>query len=162
MRKKTKKVKRRKIISFDFEIGISEIIPSTRNTRKEETESIKIFKAKFLGDLEKMLKLNKQFPTGSSIFVYIQQYFASKKEYDDRDVDNFSKTTLDILKKKIINNDSQVKTLLVSKKIDIRVPQNFAYVAIKELKNDEDIEALKVSNINRSIDLFNEIKEQKK
>lgn len=157
-----KKPKKRKIIAFDFEIGISEIIPSTRLTRKEETESIKAFKAKFWGYLEKLLKGNDQFPTEAPIFVYIQQYFASKSEYDNRDVDNFSKTILDILKQKIINDDSQVKTLLVSKKIDSRVPQNFAYVAIKEIKSDEDIEALKVSNIDRSIDLFNEIKKQKK
>ena len=50
----------------------------------------------------------------------------------------------------------------MSKKIDSKVPQNFAYVAIKEIKSDEDIEALKVSNIDRSVDLFNEIKKQKK
>jgi hypothetical protein len=51
---------------------------------------------------------------------------------------------------------------VLSKKIDEKVPQNFAYVALKEIKSDEDIEALKVSNIDRSIDLFNEIKRQKK
>ena len=77
-----KKPKKRKIISFDFEIGISEIIPSTRNTRKEETESIKIFKAKFWGGLDEFLNENNPFPTKGNIFVYVQQYFASKKEYE--------------------------------------------------------------------------------
>lgn len=157
-----KNKKKRKIVSFDFEIGISEIIPSTRKTRKGETKSIKSFKSKFGGDLEESINENDQFPTKENVFVYIQQYFASQKEYDNRDVDNFSKTILDCLKGRIINDDSRVKTLLVSKKIDSRIPQNFAYIALKEVKNDEDIEALKVSNIDRSVDLFNEIKNQKK
>lgn len=156
-----KKSRKRRIIAFDYEIGISEIIPSTRTTRKEETKSVKIFRTKFSGDLDELVMDNDQFPTKYPVFVYIQQYFASKKEYDKRDVDNFSKTILDILKDKIIYDDSQVRTLLVSKKVDSRVPQDFAYVAIKEIRNEKDIEALKVSNIDRSIDLFNEIRKQK-
>lgn len=156
----SKKGGKRKVIKFDFEIGISEIIPSTRRTKKEETESIKIFKKKFLDESKRLLEEKQQFPTKCPVFVYVQQYFSSAKEYDDRDVDNLSKTILDILKGYIFIDDSQVRTLLVSKKVDKLIPQNFAYVVVKEMKSDGDIEPLKVSNIDRSVQLFNEIKKQ--
>ncbi|MBI4235143.1 RusA family crossover junction endodeoxyribonuclease [Candidatus Peregrinibacteria bacterium] len=105
-----KKDKKRKIVKFDFEIGILDIIPSTRLTRKDETESIKIFKNTLLGELKTFLNQNGDFPTQDPVFVYIQQYFNSKKEYDRRDIDNLSKTILDILKLHIFEDDSQVQT----------------------------------------------------
>lgn len=156
-----KKGGKRKVVKYDFEIGISEIIPSTRTTKKEETESIKVFKKKFLDEVKKILESKGQFPTKHPVFVYVQQYFSSAKEYDDRDVDNLAKTILDIFKGDVFVDDSQVGTLLVSKKIDKSIPQNFAYVAIKEIKNENDIGPLIVANIERSVQLFNEIRRQK-
>ena len=50
------------------------------------------------------------------------QYFAIEKEYVRRDVDNMAKTILDVLKSRFYRDDSQVKTLLVGKKLEKRVP----------------------------------------
>lgn len=38
--------------------------------------------------------------------------------------------------------------------------QNFAYVAIKELKDGRDVDALKISGLERSVTLFQELKSQ--
>lgn len=63
-----------------------------------------------------------------------------------------AKTILDVLKGRFYHDDGQVKTLLVGKKIDLyRVPQNFGYVAVKELRSDSDVEALKISGVERCI-----------
>ena len=78
------------------------------------------------------------------MFVFVVQYFASDKEYGRRDVDNMAKTILDVLKNRFYRDDSQVKTLLVGKKLEKRVPQDFAYVAIKRLGSSQDVDALKI------------------
>mgnify|MGYP001613312319 CR=1 FL=1 len=62
------------------------------------------------------------------------------------------------MKKKFYNDDSQVKTLLIGKKMENRVRQNFAYIAIKELKDGRDVDAIKISGLERSITLFQELK----
>lgn len=69
-----------------------------------------------------------------------------------------AKTILDISKGRFYRDDSQVKTLLVGKKMEKRVPQNFAYVAIKKLSSTQDIDALKISGLERSVTMFQELK----
>lgn len=154
--------------SIDFDIGIGEIIPSTQEafkddgfhkaTRKEEKTGILTFKQNFLKRLEEDLKDKHQFPTSNEVFIFVVQYFVSETEYKSRDIDNIAKTVLDILKGKFYKDDGQVKTLLICKKIEHRVPQNFAYIAIKELIGGRDVDALKTSGIERSVTLFQELK----
>lgn len=156
--------------SVDFDIGIGEIIPSTQEafkddgfhkaTRREEKTGVISFKQNFLKRLEDDLKDKHQFPTANEVFIFVVQYFASKTEYKLRDIDNTAKTVLDVLKGKFYKDDGQVKTLLICKKIEYRVPQNFAYIAIKELVGDRDVEALKTSGIERSVTLFQELKKR--
>ncbi len=153
---------------IDFDFGIGDVIPSTQEAyqegfkeriRKEEKELLSLFKGKLSEDLNRRLSGNGQFPTEHEVFVFIMQYFAAEKEYDRRDIDNMAKTVLDVLNKKFYQDDSQVKTLLVGKKMaDGRVYQNFAYVAIKELRGGQDVDALKISGLERSVTFFQELK----
>ena len=76
-------------------------------------------------------------------------------------MDNMAKTILDILKSRFYRDDSQVKTLLVGKKLEKRVPQNFAYVAVKRLGASQDVDALKISGLERSVTMFQELKNKK-
>ncbi|MBI2595614.1 hypothetical protein HYW46_02665 [Candidatus Daviesbacteria bacterium] len=71
-----------------------------------------------------------------------------------------AKTILDVLKGEIYSDDGLVKTLLIGKKIESRIKQNFAYVAIKELRDGRDVDALKISGLERSVTLFQELKSQ--
>ena len=156
------------LTSVDFDIGIGEIIPSTQEAfragihsqgiRKEEKAGISNFKRNFLQRVEEVLKDTDQFPTSEEVFVFIVQYFVSKKEYRSRDIDNMAKTVLDVLKAGFYQDDGQVKTLLISKKIEGRVLHNFAYIAIKELRGGRDIEALKISGLERSVTLYQELR----
>lgn len=156
--------------SVDFDIGIGEIIPSTQEAfksdsfsqtiRKEETTSVKVFKQNFLERLKKALKNNPQFPTGNEVFIFVVQYFISANDYKSRDIDNMAKTVLDVLKGEIYKDDGLVKTLLIGKKIESRIKQNFAYIAIKELRDGRDVDALKISGLERSVTLFQELKSQ--
>ena len=73
-----------------------------------------------------------------------------------------AKTILDVLRGRFYHDDSQVKTLLIGKKMaDHRVSQNFAYVAVKELKSGGDVDALKISGLERSVTMFQELKSKK-
>lgn len=154
--------------SVDFDIGIDMVIPATQEAfskdnfsgakRKDEKSNVSIFKQTFLQRVENDLKTLKQFPTENEVFIFIVQYFISEKEYKSRDVDNMAKTVLDAFNGKFYKDDGQVKCLLVTKKIEKRVPQNFAYIAIKELKGGKDIEVLKSSGVERSVTLFQELK----
>jgi|SRR3989344_2809212 len=144
-----------KLESIDFDTGINAIIPSTQESyrgdefsgsvRHEEKQNLILFKQSWGLKIDQDLKSSEQFPSDREIFVFIVQYFAAEAEYVRRDIDNMAKTILDILKGRFYRDDSQVKTLLVGKKRENRVPQNFAYVAIKELHSDRDIDALKIS-----------------
>lgn len=156
-----------KIIAIDFEFGINGIIPSTQQAyhgsnvdikaKKQESEGISALSSSISDMLQMRAKELEQFPSSNEIFVLIVQYFASTKEYNNRDVDNLAKTMLDLLKKRIYHNDSQVKTLLVHKRIiDNKVPHNFAYIAIKEVKNDNDANVLKSAGIERAMRFYNE------
>lgn len=164
MSKKDKKPK----ISIDFQFGIDDIIPATQESfgkdgkvdftrRAEEKESIIVFNKKVSDVLVKQSRQLQQFPTNNEIFVFILQYFIAEKEYSSRDVDNMAKTILDLLKKRFYSNDGQVKALLVNKRIDKRnIPQNFAYIAIKELKKGQEMHFLKKS-IDRSVSFYKEL-----
>lgn len=161
--------KKQKITSIDFDFGIGSIIPSTQEAfteefqvkiRKAEKERLTYFKDALEKDLDSQLIGNPQFPTKEEVFIFIMQYFISQTEYERRDIDNMAKTILDVLKQRFYKDDSQVKTLLVGKKMEKRVPQNFAYVSIKELKDGRDVDALKTSGLERSVTLFQELKSQ--
>ncbi len=161
--------KKKNLTQVDFDFGIASIIPSTQeafkkefkgNIRKSESANLAVFKEKLIGDLTIRLKGSMQFPSRSEVFVFIMQYFVSPKEYGSRDIDNMAKTILDVIKGRFYLDDSQVKTLLVGKKLDKRVPENFAYVALKELRSDRDVDALKISGLERSVTLFQELKSQ--
>ncbi len=71
-----------------------------------------------------------------------------------------AKTILDVAKGRFYNDDSQVKTLLVGKKMEHRVPHNFAYIAIKKLSSAQDVDAMKISGLERSVTMFHELKKQ--
>ena len=120
--------------------------------------------SEFRESVEKDLKervVNKtQFPSEKEVFVFIVQYFVSKKEYSERDVDNFSKTILDVMGGVLYKDDAQVSVLLTVKRMANEVSKNFLYVALKELRSEKDIKVLKVAGIERSVHLFNELKRQ--
>jgi len=163
--------KKQKITIIDFDFGIGDIIPSTQEafhggdfdgaTRKTEKDYLVMFKNTVSIDLDNHLRGDDRFPSSGEIFVFIIQYFSVESEYSRRDIDNMAKTILDTLKGRFYRDDSQVKTLLVGKKIEKRVPQNFAYVAIKKLSPTQDVDALKISGLERSVTLFQELKSRK-
>ncbi|MBI4415045.1 MAG: RusA family crossover junction endodeoxyribonuclease [Candidatus Kerfeldbacteria bacterium] len=160
--------RKRKASSVDFDFGIGEIVPSTQEAyhygefdgavSKAEKESLAQFKNTVRAVLDRRLKDDEQFPTDGEVFIFIIQYFAVESEYTRRDIDNMAKTILDVLKGRFYRDDSQVKTLLIGKKIERRVPQNFAYVAIKKLSAVQDVDALKISGLERSVTMFQELK----
>lgn len=160
-----------KFTPIDFDTGIGTIIPATQEAhtsdgfdgqvRKVEKESLVAFKQVVGDQLDSELVQNEAFPTDGEVFVFIVQYFGSNKEYSRRDVDNMAKTILDLLRNRFYRDDSQVKTLLVGKKIETRVPQNFAYIAIKKLSATQDVDALKISGLERSVTMFQELKSKK-
>lgn len=164
MSKKDKTTK----MAVDFDVGIGEVIPATQEAyheesfsalvKKEEKTNVVRFKQEFLERASADLKDNVRFPTDCEVFVFIVQYIASENEYRRRDIDNMAKTVLDVLKAQLYRDDSQVKTLLVGKKMaDQRVSKNFAYVAVKILGATEDADALKISGLERAITMFQEL-----
>lgn len=163
--------KKQSLTSIDFDFGVGEIIPATQEAhhndefdgqvRKTEKEGLIQFKNTVSFDLDSRLQNNEHFPSDGEVFIFIVQYFGVEKEYRRRDVDNMAKTILDILRDKFYRDDSQVKTLLVGKKFEKRVPQNFAYVAIKRLGASQDVDALKISGLERSVTMFQELRNKK-
>jgi len=153
--------------NIDFQFGVFRIIPSTQqayhkdavdlSVRVKERKQTSGFDDEVSDILSRKQKDLGRFPTNNELFVFILQFFVSEQEYRKRDIDNMAKTILDSLKGKFYHDDKQVKTLLISKKIDKRrVPQDFAYIAIKELKTGEDLEILKVAGIHRAITFYQE------
>ncbi len=129
---------------FDYQFGLSEIIPSGNNkTGKSALAFYKVVK-KALEDVNK----SDVFPTKDLVFIFILQFFASSKEYDKRDVDNMCKTMLAALKNKLYLDDVQVKTLLISKQIDSRIPADFVYTGIKIVKSKDDTGMVKTGKSN--------------
>lgn len=115
-------------------------------TRKEAKTGVVSFKRNFLQRVEEVLKDTDQFPTKNEAFIFIVQYFVSEKEYRSRDIDNMAKTVLDVLKGRFYRDDGQVTTLLIGKKMEKRVPHNFAYIAIK------------ISGLERSVTSYQELR----
>lgn len=82
------------LLKIDFSTGIGLIIPSTQEAfkgnvfsgtvRKEETDSLKIFKQNLKDKLNKEISSLRQFPTKNEIYIFITQYFISQKEYRTR------------------------------------------------------------------------------
>lgn len=163
--------KKYSLTPIDFDFGVGKIIPATQEAfrddgfdaqvRKTEKEALSVFKSTLGSELDSKLSHNEQFPTDGEVFVFIVQYFGAKKEYTRRDIDNIAKTILDVLRSRFYRDDSQVKTLLVGKKLEERVPQDFAYVAIKRLSSTRDVDALKISGLERSVTMFQELKSKK-
>ena len=158
--------------AVDFDFGVDGVISSTqeayrsgefeREVRKKEKESLSAFQDTVSTIVDVRLKQDERFPSEGEIFVFIVQYFAAEMEYRKRDVDNMAKTILDVLKGRFYRDDSQVRTLLVGKKmVDHRVSQNFAYVAIKRLGGAEDVDALKISGLERAVTMFQELRSRK-
>lgn len=152
---------------IDFHFGVGTIIPSKQPgyttdgkilTPKPDGASLSNFKLTVDKDLEAKLSQSKQFPSRNEIFVMIIQFFVGQTDYRGRDLDNMAKTMLDVLKGKFYYDDGQVKTLLVSKRIDRRIPQNFAYIAVTEIRGGNEVEAIKQSGLERSITYYCELK----
>lgn len=164
------KQKRQKPTTIDFDFGIGRIIPATQEaysgggfdsaTRKIEKETISIFREVVGGRLDTELANNDDFPATEEVFVFIMQYFRSEKEYGRRDIDNMAKSILDLLRNRFYYDDGQVKTVLASKKTEQRIPQDFAYIAIKRLRSKQDVDALKISGLERSVTMFQELKKK--
>jgi Holliday junction resolvase RusA-like endonuclease len=148
------------IIDIDFQTGIPEIIPSAQTANKSESEALKRFKISFGEKLTKDLLDKSDFPTEHDVFVFIAQYFSCAKEYKCRDIDNIGKTILDVSKNKLYKDDSQVKVYLVTKEIEARIKQNFAYMAVKIIKSHGNIDILKIAGIDRSITYYQKLKQQ--
>lgn len=156
------------ISTIDFHFGFGRIIPSTKEAYKRESAGISPipergqlvdFKSTFGGNIDTQLIGNGQFPSPHEFFIFVMQYFVGESEYRSRDIDNMAKTILDVLKGRFYHDDGQVKTLLVGKKVDLyRIPQNFGYVAVKELRSDSDVEALKISGVERCVTYYQELK----
>lgn len=152
---------------IDFHFGVGTIIPSKQPgyttdgktlIPRPDGASLSNFKVAVIKDLDVKLLQSKQFPSRNEMFVMIIQFFVSQTEYKSRDLDNMAKTMLDVLKGKFYYDDGQVKTLLVSKRIDWRIPQNFAYVAITEITGGNEVEAIKQSGLERSITYYCELR----
>ena len=138
---------------FDYQFGLSEIVPS----KQEDRESKKVTAFRTLVEqtiIPQIINLP-TFPSKKEIVVFILQFFLTEKDYKSRDVDNISKTVLDCLKGKIYIDDSQVRTLLVSKKMYSRLPANFVFIAIKELHGETDIEFVKIMLVEQAVNLYN-------
>lgn len=165
-----KKRRRARAAIVDFDFGIEGVIPSTQEAyrsgttadlgiRRDESERKKLFMEAVSVDVRKRLRESSQFPSRGEIFVFIVQYLAGEALFQNRDVDNLAKTMLDLLNGIIYRNDSQVRVLLVVKKrTDNRVTQNFAYVAVKELADGGDMEIVKSAGIERAVTRFQELK----
>lgn len=127
---------------FDYQFGLTEIVPSKQKDTKE-SDKITAFRTLVEKTITPQIMSLPIFPSKKEVVLFILQFFVSKKDYETRDVDNMSKTILDCLKGKLYIDDVQVRTLLVSKKMYSRVPSNFVFVAIKELQGETDIDIVK-------------------
>lgn len=163
-----------KPISYDIEIGIDEIIPSTQEAykdgkfservRKEESEAVTRFINKYKPYLDSVVKklTHDKFPTKEEVFVLVIQFFNVQSQYNSRDVDNMAKTLLDVLKGKIYYKDSQVKTLVAVKLIEQRVPDNFAFVGVKALDDWSETTFLKSVGVEAARNYYFELIKSRK
>ncbi len=137
--------------TFDYQFGLTEIVPSKQADAKEGQ---KVAAFKQLVDERITSGLPGGFPSKNEIFIAILQFFSGIKEYQRRDIDNISKTILDSLKGKIYHDDSQVRTLLISKKVSSRVPVNFVFVGIRELHGETDVEIVRATMMEQAVTLY--------
>src|SRR3990167_2844508 len=138
--------------TFDYKFGLTELVPSKQDDR--EKEKVTAFRSVVNKTLAPEIIASSIFPSKREIFVFVIQFFLSKKEYDTRDVDNMSKTILDCLKGKLYIDDSQVRTLLITKKISPKVPTNFVFVGIRELKGETDVGIVQDHLLEQAIVLY--------
>ncbi|OGG77929.1 hypothetical protein A3A36_02560 [Candidatus Kaiserbacteria bacterium RIFCSPLOWO2_01_FULL_52_12b] len=138
--------------TFDYKFGLTELVPSKQDDR--EKEKVTAFRSVVNKTLAPEIIASSIFPSKREIVVFVIQFFLSKKEYDTRDVDNMSKTILDCLKGKLYIDDSQVRTLLITKKISPKVPTNFVFVGVRELKGETDIEVVQTMLLQQAITLY--------
>ena len=153
-----------------YQFIIDGIIPATQQAfkkavgfdhyvRKNESTAVSSFKRIVAEQIERE-RPPAVFPTSNSVYVAIIQFFTSdKKSYKTRDVDNMAKTVLDALQQSnLYTNDSQVRTLLVSKRIDlVRVPQDLGFVYIKVLENGEDMHIIDDA-LEQALQLYDSLK----
>ena len=138
--------------TFDYQFGLTELVPSKQDDR--EKERVVAFRNVVEKKLTPEIISSPIFPSKREIVVFVIQFFLSKKEYDTRDVDNMSKTILDCLKGKLYIDDSQVRTLLITKKMSSKVPNNFVFVGVRELKGETDIEVVQTMLLQQAITLY--------
>ena len=139
--------------TFDYQFGLTELVPSKQDDR--EREKVTAFRSLVERTLTPQVIASLTiFPSKKEVVIFVIQFFLSKKEYDVRDVDNMSKTILDCLKGKLYIDDSQVRTLLITKKISPKVPNNFVFVGIRELKGETDIDVVKTMLMQQAITLY--------
>ncbi len=138
---------------FDYQFGLTEIVPS-KQLDAREGEKVTAFKTLVEKTITPEILMLPTFPSKKEIFVSVMQFFASKNEYESRDVDNMSKTVMDCLKGKLYIDDSQVRTLLVSKKISPKVPNNFVFIGIRELKGETDVGIVQEHLLEQAITLY--------
>jgi len=154
----------------EYSLIIPGIIPATQESfkggskidpeaRKEEKECVTIFKKAVSGYVARD-KPSDLFPSKGNLYVAIIQFFISdKKDYKRRDVDNMAKTVLDALNQGgLYKDDSQVRTLLVSKIVNLKIiSQNLGFIYIKILEDGEDMVFTK-DIINQAIEMYNDMK----
>jgi len=138
--------------TFDYQFGLTKLVPSKQDDR--EREKVTAFRSLVERTLTPQVIASSIFPSKKEIVVFVIQFFLSRKEYDARDVDNMSKTILDCLKGKLYIDDSQVRTLLITKKISPKVPTNFVFVGVRELKGETDIEVVQTMLLQQAITLY--------
>jgi len=139
--------------TFDYQFGLTELVPSKQDDR--EREKVTAFRSLVERTLTPQVIASLTiFPSKKEVVIFVIQFFLSKKEYDVRDVDNMSKTILDCLKGKLYIDDSQMRTLLITKKISPKVPNNFVFVGIRELKGETDIDVVKTMLMQQAITLY--------
>jgi Holliday junction resolvase RusA-like endonuclease len=138
---------------FDYQFGLTEIVPSKQQDVKEG-EKVSAFRTLVEKTIVPEVLRIPIFPSKKEVVVFIMQFFVSKKEYDSRDVDNMGKTVLDCLKGKLFIDDAQVRTLLVTKKIYKRIPDNFVFIALKELHGEADIDVVKTHLTEQAVTLY--------
>lgn len=164
-----------KPISYDIEIGIDEIIPSTQEAykydkssekvkMKEESEAVHKFINKYKPHIDSEVKKlsHEKFPTKEEVFVLVIQFFNVLSQYNRRDIDNIAKTLLDILKGKIYYEDSQVKILVAVKLIEQRVPDNYAFVGVRTLDDWSETNFLKSVGIEAARNHYFEVMKSRK
>jgi Holliday junction resolvase RusA-like endonuclease len=137
-------------MSKTYDFVIEGIIPATQNAFKNGgiSQAVRVRESKSLKEFKHIMSNSfgdrpSTFPTSGQVFVAIIQFYTSTKDdYNCRDVDNMAKTILDVLgENHFYSDDSQVRTLLVSKRVDLKkAPQNFGYVYVEILEDGEDKE----------------------